>query len=157
MSFESEMKEISGLSDLSGFSDSKEYDPIHEMDESKKKEISDLSDFYKERDETLQTSRERTNFSFILRTISQEECFNFSLGSCFSLIARDEQFNRFRALFKEVFGRDHVADLDESSDYDTRSVNAFLIDEKDEIHVLRQTDSNYIMNQDGKTFLTVNK
>lgn len=89
---------------------------------------------------------------YTLRNIDVNGCSNHSLGESYSTVSRFENPVRFRELFKDVFEKDHVADLDESSDIDTKNVIQFVLGANNFIIPVYQNESYYIMTNSGQTF-----
>jgi len=88
---------------------------------------------------------------FILRRYSSDGMqINQEIGDCYTLIEREINYEEFSKTFKSVFGKNHVADLDESSDDDTKNCYAFIIGSS--IQPLYKSQRNYIMSSSGKTF-----
>lgn len=91
---------------------------------------------------------------FILRRISSHGVeMNFIIGNSYTIVTRFENYEDFKKSFKLVFGKDHVADLDKTSDSDDKNCFAFVSTENgDKIYPLWMNQSNYIMTENGKTF-----
>jgi hypothetical protein len=89
---------------------------------------------------------------FILRRISSEGIqMNQTIGESYTYIGRFENAEEFRRCFKKYFERDHVADLDDTSDDDTKQVYCFI--SNGSLHQpLYMRQQNYIMTDSGKTF-----
>ena len=81
---------------------------------------------------------------------------NFVLGNSYTFVSRHENYDEFCKSFRYSFGRDHVADLDESADQDTKNCYAFVSNEDgNKLYALFQNQKNYIMTENGKTFSNV--
>lgn len=76
---------------------------------------------------------------------------NISIGDSYSYVNREENYESFCKDFENYFQRNHVADLFETSDKDTKNVYAF-ISFQGKIMPLYKNDHNYIMTENGKTF-----
>jgi hypothetical protein len=95
---------------------------------------------------------------FILRSLNPVRvCVDSMIGDSYTTINRFESPEDFRKLFKEFFGRNHVADFDDSSDDASKHIPGFLIPKKPEHsldHVVPLWDNYtyYVMTDSGKTF-----
>lgn len=95
---------------------------------------------------------------YTLRKVNQElGTFDQALGQCYNRVNRFENKKRFREYFKEVFRKDHVADLDTAVDEDTKNTIGFVITSNDYIIPIDQRDDNYIVTETGKTLVRLNK
>lgn len=94
---------------------------------------------------------------YTLRAINKNGVQNHSLGEFYTSANRFEHPHKFRSFFEMVFKRDHVADLGEASDSDTKDVIGFIQGNGDYIIPIYQTDDNYIMTESGNTFERLNK
>lgn len=97
---------------------------------------------------------------YTLRTINDGKngaVLNQKLGDCYTEVNRFEHPERFRELFKKVFNKNHVADLDSTSDTDTQQTIGFIISANYNIIPINQGLANYIMTESGRTFERVNK
>lgn len=95
---------------------------------------------------------------YTLRTVSDlNGNQNHGLGKFYGSVNRFENPERFRELFKEMFKRHHVEDLEPSSDEDTRTTIGFVIGENDYIIPIDKRNDNYIMTDEGTTFERLNK
>jgi hypothetical protein len=89
---------------------------------------------------------------FILRRISSAGVeMNHSLGDGYTYINREYNVLEFRRSFKVFFDKDHVADLDETSDEDSKDVYGF-IGNGPFLQPLYKNQKNFIMTESGKTF-----
>lgn len=92
---------------------------------------------------------------FTLRRISGEGIeMNQIIGDNYTYIDREINYDEFCKNFQYTFGRNHVADLDETSDDDTKKCYAFVCT-SNLIQPLYKNQSNYIMTENGKTFANV--
>lgn len=91
---------------------------------------------------------------FILRRISgQGVQMNFCLGNSYTIVTRDHNYEDFCRSFKHIFDRNHVADLDDTADSDTKNCYAFVSSEGGgNLYPLWSNQKNYIMTENGKTF-----
>ena len=94
---------------------------------------------------------------YTLRVMNESGCQNHALGGFYSSTNRFENPEKFRAIFKEMFKREHVADLDGESDSDTKNIIGFIKGSNDYTVPIYQTDDNYIMTDSGTTFERLNK
>jgi hypothetical protein len=97
---------------------------------------------------------------YTLRTLDDSKdgsVFNQALGQCYTEVNRFEHPERFRELFKQVFNKNHVADLDTTSDSDTQQTIGFIISADDNVIPINQGLNNYIMTDSGRTFERVNR
>jgi hypothetical protein len=76
---------------------------------------------------------------------------NQIIGDNYTLISRESNYQEFCRAFKTYFDKDHVADLDENADYNTRECYAFVANGKI-FQPLYRKQSNYIMSDNGRTF-----
>lgn len=89
---------------------------------------------------------------FTLRRISSVGVeINQVIGSSYTLIDRVRNPEEFRRTFKEHFDKKHVADLDETSDKETKNCYAFVCN-GEFIQPLFKNQMNYIMTSGGTTF-----
>ena len=89
---------------------------------------------------------------FILRRISGEGIqMNQVIGDGYTFISRDCNHEEFEKTFELVFCRKHVADLDETSDEDTKNCYAFVCNGS-LIQPLYKNQKNFIMTDGGRTF-----
>jgi hypothetical protein len=92
---------------------------------------------------------------FTLRRISEEGVqMNRIIGDSYTYIDREINPEEFNESFKNYFERNHVADLDETSDNDTKRVYAFVCNSS-YVQPLYKNQTNYIMTENGKTFANV--
>jgi hypothetical protein len=91
---------------------------------------------------------------FTLRRISGDGVqINHSLGNSYTVIDRFLNYEEFKKTFKIIFDKNHVADLDDQSDYDTKNVHAFVSNENGSyIQPLYTNQKAYIMTGNGQTF-----
>lgn len=90
---------------------------------------------------------------FYLRVINPDGSdFNTKLGDSYTVTQREVSYDSFRKIFKDVFGKPHVADLDSEADEYTKNVFAFIsFDGGAKIELLKN-QSYFIMTENGKTF-----
>lgn len=91
---------------------------------------------------------------YTLRRISSNGIeMNSALGKSYTVVNRFVSYEEFRQDFAVVFGKPHVADMDENADSDTKSVYAFVGTENgDKIYPLYSKQQAYIMTESGATF-----
>lgn len=94
---------------------------------------------------------------FILRKITENGkgvSMNMILGKSYTYVGRfDSKAEEFRKCFKLYFGKDHVADLCDTSDNDTKRCYGFITDEGGQnIHPIWLGQKTYVMTSDGNTF-----
>ena len=89
---------------------------------------------------------------FALRKIIENNQTNYALGIQYSIIHRFEEPELFQETFLKVFGYNHVADLDPTSDNYTKNCYAFIMTNDFEPIPLYFNQKNYIMTENGKTF-----
>lgn len=77
---------------------------------------------------------------------------NFSIGSYYEIIDRDYNYENFCTEFEKFFERQHVADLDETYDHNTRDVFCFILFNNNEVKPLFKHDKIFIMTENGRTF-----
>lgn len=94
---------------------------------------------------------------YTLRVVTEGSIRNHSLGNFYHTTNRFEHPERFREIFKEVYGRNHVADLDPESDDDTKNIIGFVTGNTDWTIPIDQRESSYVMTESGNTFERVNK
>lgn len=92
---------------------------------------------------------------YTLRRITENNCRNQSLGDTYAVVKRDYNKESFRHYFKSLFGRDHVADLDETSDENIQKVIAFVVTH--EIIPIYNDSSYWVMTDTGATFECLNR
>ena len=80
---------------------------------------------------------------------------NLFLGKAYQLINREVNSEAFRKLYKKAFGKDHVADLDETATECSKDCMGFLTDENGILHYLSKKETYYVMSSDGKTFANI--
>lgn len=89
---------------------------------------------------------------YTLRTVeSNQKQTNEFIGSFYQFIERDSSYEAFCSTFKNVFQRDHVADLCETADQYTKNVYGFIVTNNG-TNPLYKDNSYYIMTENGKTF-----
>lgn len=89
---------------------------------------------------------------YTLRTVdANQKQTNQLIGSIYSLIDRDSNYDEFSDNFRMLFGKPHVADLDENSDEHTKNVYS-IIDFMGNMIPLYKNTAYYIMTESGKTF-----
>lgn len=89
---------------------------------------------------------------YTLRTIlANNKQINQSIGNVYSIVERDFNYQEFCDMFKMVFGRNHVADLDETADNFTKECHAFIQFMGDTLPLYKHSNY-YIMTESGKTF-----
>ena len=100
--------------------------------------------------------------NFILRTIIansetlKSSQHNLAIGSYYSLIFREEDYESFSEMYREEFKKSHVADMDESSDNLSKNTYGFLIYKDGSTTIpLYKNQQNYIMTENGNTFSNI--
>jgi hypothetical protein len=76
---------------------------------------------------------------------------NQEIGDNYTFIDRERSYDDFCKSFEIVFKRKHVADLDETSDSDTKNCYAF-VGNGSTIQPLYKNQKNFIMTSGGQTF-----
>jgi hypothetical protein len=95
---------------------------------------------------------------FILRQVTEKKMVsNTIIGDNYKVIYREENPEAFREIYKQVFGKDHVADIDETADETSKNCFAFLYSDGEFVysecwHALFKSESYWIMTDGGKTF-----
>jgi hypothetical protein len=89
---------------------------------------------------------------FALRKIIGNTPTNYALGIQYQVIDRFSDYEDFKEAFKNSFGYNHVADLDDKSDNYTKNCYAFLLTIEYKSIPLYMNQKNYIMTESGKTF-----
>ena len=89
---------------------------------------------------------------FALRTCIGNRQYNKDLGHEYQLIERDVEYDAFCDFFKDSFGYNHVADLDDKADNYTKECYAFVITQSYKPIPLYKKQRNYIVSESGKTF-----
>lgn len=90
---------------------------------------------------------------YTLRTVTRSnKQINTIIGSTYSVVERHSNYDEFSDIFKEIFGVDHVADLDENSNELTKSCYGFIQTTIDNTIPLCMHTNYYIMTENGKTF-----
>lgn len=78
---------------------------------------------------------------------------NKSLGDSYTLVHRAYNYKEFSKVYERIYGKCHVADLDETADDESKNCFAFVTGEGGAyVQPLYCTQRNYIMSSDGKTF-----
>ena len=89
---------------------------------------------------------------YTLRTITPENVVtNISLGKVYSTNCRFTSKKSFENFYKELFGEDHVADLDETSTESSRNCK-MIINTLDGLYPIYSDNLNYIITEGGQTF-----
>lgn len=91
---------------------------------------------------------------YTLRTVSNVETVNEALGETYIRIDRFYQKENFDKVYKQTFGKDHVADLDLESDDISKKIVSFIIGK--EVHSVYSDQWSYIVGPTGDTFECVN-
>lgn len=91
---------------------------------------------------------------FTLRVFNAEGIeSNQILGSTYTVLNRETNYEQFADAFEKAFGRPHVADGCETSNEFTKSCYAIVIGiEGSYMRPLYKKQQNYIMTSDGKTY-----
>ncbi len=76
---------------------------------------------------------------------------NRAVGDEYTLLDRERNYNEFADFFKHHFKKEHVADMDDKADCDTKECYAFVINGSF-VQPLYKVQKAYIMTSDGKTF-----
>jgi len=79
---------------------------------------------------------------------------NHAIGDSYTYIHRETNPEQFRDTFKVYFKKNHVADLDETSDDDSKRVYAFVCSGAYN-QPLWANQKAYIMTESGKTFANI--
>ena len=77
---------------------------------------------------------------------------NLFIGKNYEVVDRHCNPNSFNKLYKEVFGKNHEADLSDATTHYAESCQGFIVDESGMPIYLNKTDKYYIVSSDGKTF-----
>lgn len=93
---------------------------------------------------------------YTLRTVSKRGSFNQYLGRVYNSVNRFEHRERFLDDYKKVFPNEHIADLDPTSDDNSKNVIGFIETSDGVLIPIYQYDSNYIM-MNGETVEHVNR
>ena len=80
---------------------------------------------------------------------------NQVLGDQYQYINRETNPEEFRKAFQIVFGKPHVADLDEKSDNYTKNCYGFISTQDGYHRPLYKNQHNWIMTDSGNTFANV--
>lgn len=90
---------------------------------------------------------------YTLRKISDNIQSNIEVGTNYSVINSETNYEEFSKTFEACFNEKHVADLDEKSDEITKNCYAFVVGSGGTIILpLYRKQENYIMTESGKTF-----
>lgn len=89
---------------------------------------------------------------FALRKIIENTQTNYALGIQYQVVERFVDYEDFKVAFKQSFGYEHVADLDDKADNYTKNCYAFISTPDYELIPLYMNQKNYIMTESGKTF-----
>lgn len=90
---------------------------------------------------------------YTLRKMIDNIQSNQEIGSEYQVVERFTNYDEFCKAFAIFFGREHVADLDDTSDNYTKNCYAILIvNNGSSIIPLYMNQQNYIMSENGKTF-----
>lgn len=91
---------------------------------------------------------------YTLRRISGQGVeMNFALGKSYTVVDRNVSYEEFRRDFERFFNKPHVADMDPTSDDNTKRVYAFVGDEGGQhVYCLYTGQQAYIMTESGSTF-----
>lgn len=95
---------------------------------------------------------------FSLRTFNAKGIeTNQILGKSYTILYRHGNYEPFCNAFREFFEKPHVADLDETSDADTKNCYAMVVGIDLGYRPLFKGENNqsYIMSSDGKTYCNV--
>lgn len=77
---------------------------------------------------------------------------NQDIGDSYTYISRETSYDDFCKAFKKVYGKPHVADLDDNSDDDTKNVFGFVSGKGGALlEPLRGNQRNSIITENGKT------
>ena len=92
--------------------------------------------------------------NFYLRTITIDgNQTNRGLGNDYSYVEKETNYDEFCKAYKVNFGVEHVADLDEKSDWFSKNCYGIIIyNGGNELIALYKDRCNYIMTENGKTF-----
>jgi len=100
--------------------------------------------------------------NFILRTMIPFENkvkwsqHNRILGSDYSLIFREEDYESFSEMYQKTFDSMHVADMDTESNDLSKNTYGFLIyKDGNNTMPLYKNQQNYIMTENGNTFSNI--
>lgn len=103
-----------------------------------------------------------THMNFILRTVitnndtKKSSQHNRVIGSDYSLIFREEDYDSFCEMYRKEFEKPHVADMDETSDSLSQNTYGFIIIDNGSIALpLYKNQYNYIMTESGNTFSNI--
>jgi hypothetical protein len=89
---------------------------------------------------------------YTLRRISCDGVqMNQAIGETYTYIHREWTFDEFCKMFESYFERKHVADLDETSDIDTKNCYAFVVNGSF-VQPLYKNQKSFVMTESGKTF-----
>lgn len=89
---------------------------------------------------------------YTLRRITEDNTqINLSIGESYCYDDREQNYEEFKNHFHNYFQKNHVADLDNTADNDTKLVYGF-ISFQGNLMPLYKNQMNYIMTESGKTF-----
>lgn len=89
---------------------------------------------------------------YTLRTVeANQKQTNQLIGDLYSFVDRDSNEEEFSDIFKDLFGKPHVADLDDTADDHTKNVYGFIQHLGCTIPLYKE-NAYYIMTESGKTF-----
>lgn len=91
---------------------------------------------------------------YTLRTITKNQTFNQCLGSSYTYIDRNCNYEDFRHYYKSCFGVEHVADLDDTATEFTKNTVGFIV--VDSVIPIYKDQWVYIMTESGQTFERLN-
>lgn len=90
---------------------------------------------------------------YTLRKIVNNIETNICLGSSYTLVNRETNYDEFEKIFKEVYESPHYADLDHKSTESMKKCFAFIVHNNGVSKTpLLKGDYNYIMSINGNTF-----
>lgn len=90
---------------------------------------------------------------FILRTFDPNGIeYNRTIGNSYKVVSREESYETFSEVYKKLFGKIHVADLDTESDKISKKIFAIILIEDGGRLPLYKDGKYYIMTPGGRTF-----
>ena len=90
---------------------------------------------------------------FTLRKVIDNIQSNQKLGDDYQVVERETNYDEFCKAYEKFFEKNHVADLDDSSDNYSQNCYAFILHYGgSKITPLYKKQYNYIMSENGKTF-----
>lgn len=92
---------------------------------------------------------------YTLREVREDQVNNKSLGNGYSFVGRFEHKERFREVFENFFSKNHWADPDDKSDFDTENVTGFILSDNNTIPIYNGK-KYYVMSESGQTFERIN-